>query len=132
MASSNTTTQVPPGYSTPPFPSLYWLIGPDNVVKPAYLYHERDIWRFTLFWTIIIYEAAHLAVGFYAVAMVWWGGRNGLKPAKAKGKRNEATREKEDGGAKVKKLRVLWMVPIVYGLVAGIEAVLAGSVVGLM
>lgn len=131
MASSNTTNPAPPGYFTPPFPSLYWLIGPDQVVQPTYLYHAYDIWRFTLFWTIIIYEAAHLAVGFYAVAMVWWGGRHGLKPAKVNRKK-EATREKGDGGPKVKKLRVLWMVPILYGLVAGIEAVLAGSVVGLM
>jgi len=125
MASSNTTNPAPPDYSTPAFPSLYWLIGPPDVVQPAYLYHKHDIWRFTLFWTILVYEAAHLAVGFYAVAIVWWGGREGLKQAKEKS-------EKGDGGAKVKKLRVLWMVPILYAFVAGVEAVLAGSVVGLM
>lgn len=64
---------------------------------------------------------------------MWWGGTGGLKPAKVR-KREEEDKGKGDGGggAKVKKLRVLWMVPIIYGFVAGVEAVLAGSVVGLM
>ena len=127
MTTSRKTTPVPPKYSTPPFPSLYWLVGPSDVVKPAYLYHNSDIWRFTLFWTIIIYEAVHLTVGFYALGMVWWSSRDGLKPARKK-------HNGEEGGigTKVKKLRILWTVPIIYALVAGVEAVLAGSVVGLM
>ena len=32
----------------------------------------------------------------------------------------------------LQKIKVLWVVPVVYGIVAGVEAVLAGSVVGLM
>ena len=130
MAPHNNTTAITSDYKTPPFPSLYWLIGPPDVVKPAYLYHIRDIWRFTLFWTLIIFEAAHLAVALYAVVIVWWGGRGGLKPSTGKGE----TGKKGGGGegGKVSKLRVLWIVPVVYGVVAGVEAVLAGSVVGLM
>ncbi len=124
----NTTTHIDdPNYKTPPFPSLYWLIGPSDVVHPSYLYHEKDIWRFTLFWTLIIYEAAHLLVATYAVIIVWWGGRNDFLTT-GKGKDEKAA----GGVGRRKKLKVLWMVPIVYGVVAGIEALLAGSVVGLM
>ena len=126
--SHNTSTHIDdPNYRTPPFPSLYWLIGPSDVVEPAYLYHEKDIWRFTLFWTLIIYEATHLLVASYAVTVVWLGGRSDfLKTEKGM----EAS--KAPGISRRKKLKVLWMVPIVYGVVAGVEALLAGSVVGLM
>lgn len=130
MASNNATTPVPPGYVTPSFPSLYWLIGPRDVVQPNYLYHEGDIWRFTLYWTLIVFEAAHLAVAFYAMIMVWWGGRTGLKGPK--GKKEEDRKGKRPPGGKVKKFKMLWIVPVVYAVVAGVEAVLAGSVVGLM
>ncbi|MCJ1276552.1 hypothetical protein MMC21_004358 [Puttea exsequens] len=137
MASSNTKTSVPRDYTTPNFPSLYWLIGPGDVVKPRYLYHIRDIWRFTLFWTILVYEAAHLAVAFYAIAIIWYGGRGGMKPATrmSKGKKEEVEGDKGDGNRNervLEKLKVLWMVPVVYAFVAGVEAVLAGSVVGLI
>jgi hypothetical protein len=138
MISYNTTTEVPTDYITPSFPSLYWLISPPDVVQPAFLYHIRDIWRFTLFWTIIVFEAAHLAVALYAVVIVWWGGRKPSSKAgtgKAGGEKEK--REKEDvgvvkSGGALRKLKVLWVVPVVYGVVAGVEAVLAGSVVGLM
>ena len=127
-ASHNTTTHIDdPDYRTPPFPSLYWLVGPSNVVEPAYLYHEKDIWRFTLFWTIIIFEVTHLLAATYAVIIIWWGGRNDLL------KREKAKAGKGIGGiGRWKKLKILWMVPVVYGVIAGVEALLAGSVVGLM
>ena len=127
---AKTTTVVPENYTTPPFPSLYWLIGPDNLVKPRYLYHVRDVWRFNLFWTIIIFEAVHLLAGTYAVVIVWWGGKVRLKDH---GKEDREGKDKKEGGEESwKKLKVLWMVPVVYGVVAGVEAVMAGSVVGLM
>lgn len=129
-ASANTTTWVPEDYKAPSFPSLYWLIGPENLVQPRFLYHVHDIWRFTLFWTIIIFEAVHLIAGTYAVVIVWWGGRNRLQ---ADGKHNmESKGIKKGGEESLKKIKVLWVVPVVYGIVAGVEAVLAGSVVGLM
>jgi hypothetical protein len=127
-ASRNTTTHVEPGYRTPPFPSLYWLIGPPDIVKPAYLYHHKDIWRFTLFWTLIFLEAAHLLVGTYAVIIVWWGGRSDAR-RDGKGEKGPLPGRGLGGW---RKLKVLWIVPVVYGLVAGLQAVLAGSVVGLM
>ena len=64
------------------------------------------------------------------MVIVWWGGRDGLKED---GKENtEGKGLKRGGGEGVKKNKVLWAVPVLYGILAGVEAVLAGSVVGLM
>ena len=147
-ASSNTTTPVPDRYTTPSFPSLYWLIGPKDVVSPRYLYHLRDVWRFTLYWMIIIFEAAHLAAATYAVAIIWWGGRKqrnglGMSRTKSVGVTNEPAlqmgREESRSNSKAAKpgmkgtgISGMWIVPLVYGVVAGIEAVVAGSVIGLL
>jgi len=67
-----------------------------------YLYYSNDIWRFTLFWTLIIFQAFHLAASGYAVVVQW------------------------------KNWKFMWLVPIVYLIVGGVEALLAGSVVGLI
>jgi hypothetical protein len=98
---SNNPSIIPDNYITPKFPSLYSPI-PPVLSEPQYLYRIQDIWRFTLFWTIILFEGCHLAAGGYAVMVQW------------------------------RKWKIMWLVPLVYMLVAGVEAVLAGSVVGLM
>ena len=114
----------PPDYHTPSFPSLYWLIGPPDVVNPAYLYNWKDIWRFTVFWTILVYEAAHLLTGVYAVIIVWWGSRDD----RVMGGMGRKTRS----GRLLSKFSGMWTVPAVYCIVAGVEAVLAGTAVGLV
>lgn len=101
MSSKNPSSIIPENYQTPTFPSLYSLIPPIRD-EPQYLYHIPDIWRFTLFWTIIFFEGFHLAAGGYALVVQW------------------------------RNWKTMWLVPVVYMLVAGVEAVLAGSVVGLM
>ena len=99
--SGNTTQPIPSGYKTPPFPSLYWFIN-GKADRPQYLYHMSDIWRFTLFWTIIIFELCHFTAGGYAVIVQW------------------------------RNWKIMWIVPLVYMITAGIEAVLAGTAVGLL
>ncbi|MCJ1270670.1 hypothetical protein MMC22_010567 [Lobaria immixta] len=91
---------TPDGYETPRFPGLYSFQAVFR--NPQYLYHARDIWRFTLYWTIIIYEGFHVAASGYAVAVQW------------------------------RNWKMMWMIPPLYMFVAGVEAVLAGSVVGLL
>ena len=61
--------------------------------------------------------------------MVWWGGRNRSRNGK---ENTDGKRVVRGGEEPLKKTRVLWMVPVVYGIVAGVEALMAGSVVGLM
>ena len=92
---------APPNYVTPGFPGLYWpLHAPANT--PQYLYHRSDIWRFTLYWTLIIYGTSHIAASGYAFAVQW------------------------------RHWKLMWIVPIVYLIWAGLQGILAGSVIGLM
>ncbi|KAK9246031.1 hypothetical protein V1506DRAFT_536521 [Lipomyces tetrasporus] len=59
---------IPYGYQTPSFPSLRWPTGPRMETK-YYLYYRYDIWRFTLFWTLILYSAVHAVAGLWAALM---------------------------------------------------------------
>ena|SRR5579862_1004025 len=102
-ASQLAASPAPLDYNTPTFPSLYWPIYPQPG-EASYLYYSRDIWRFTLLWTLIVYGAFHITAGLYAVAMQ----------------------------ARRTKWRVLWVVPVVYAIMSGVEATMAGSIVGLM
>ncbi|CAZ85377.1 unnamed protein product [Tuber melanosporum] len=63
-----TDSITPPGHVPPSFPSLYWPINP-NPGEAAYLYIPRDVWKFTLYWTLIVYAAFHLSAGVWAFAM---------------------------------------------------------------
>jgi len=70
------------------------------------LYFSDDIWRFTLLWTLIIYGVFHLTTAACAVLMQLGKGKQAF--------------------------RWVWIIPITYALIAGIEALMAGSFVGLM
>ncbi|TAQ90912.1 hypothetical protein B7494_g761 [Chlorociboria aeruginascens] len=96
---------APLGYATPPFPSLYW----PYKAKPGvanYLYYTHDIWRYTLLWTLIIFAVFHLTVAGFAVLVQLGKGKSAWQ--------------------------YVWIIPLVYALIAGIEALLAGSIVGLI
>ncbi|KAL4968639.1 uncharacterized protein BDV14DRAFT_145407 [Aspergillus stella-maris] len=91
--------RVPINYVTPPFPSLYDPF-PGRSRVAFYLYHTQDIWRFTLYWTLIFYMGCYLGVAAIALLMQ---GRN---------------------------WRICIGVPVIYAVVGALEAVLAGSIVG--
>jgi hypothetical protein len=96
---------APSDYETPPFPSLYWPYPPSSGVG-SYLYYSHDIWRFTLLWTLIMFAVFYLAAAALAVCTHLWKGPSSWK--------------------------YLWIIPLVYAAVAGVEALLAGSIVGSM
>ncbi|KAL8994893.1 MAG: hypothetical protein Q9169_005267 [Polycauliona sp. 2 TL-2023] len=83
------------------FPALYW---PISVLpgEPQYLYTVQDAWRFTLFWTLIVFEVCHLVASGYALAVQW------------------------------RNWKVIFGVVLAYLVLAGVEALMAGSVVGLL
>ncbi|KAL2257547.1 hypothetical protein VTK26DRAFT_9497 [Humicola hyalothermophila] len=92
----------PPDTATPPFPSLFWPPQRSSVI----LYELDEMWKFTLFWTLILYGLFHLgAVGVAVLMQV--------------GKRRS-------------NWKYLWLVPLIYASIAGAEALVAGSVVGLI
>ena len=95
------SNRIPINYQTPSFPSLYDPL-PAHHKQAYYLYYTRDIWRFTLYWTLIFYAATHLTVAG-CVSLTH-----------------------------CRNWSVIWLVPLVYSFIAGLEGLLAGSIVGLM
>lgn len=68
--------------------------------KPYYLYDPTDIWRFTVVWTLLFYGAVHLVVAGWTCVIQW------------------------------RNWKVIWLVPVIYVVIGGLEAIVAGSVVG--
>ncbi|OTB08010.1 hypothetical protein M426DRAFT_217800 [Hypoxylon sp. CI-4A] len=99
----STCNNYPPeNYHSPSFPSLHWP--PQDELHA--IYTIWDSWRFTLLWTLILYAVFHFGAAGIAFAM------------------------------QIGKPRSVWkymlVVPVVYGLVAGAEALFTGSIVGLV
>lgn len=96
-------TDYPPiNYTTPSWPSLFWPPLDDRYV----LYKLSDMVRFTLFWTLVMFAVFHWAV--IGIALFVQIGK----------RRTNWT--------------YLWTIPIIYSGIAGIEALVAGSVTGAM
>ncbi|KAK8048659.1 hypothetical protein PG994_010389 [Apiospora phragmitis] len=92
----------PSNYQVPAFPSLSW---PPESCYYA-LYNIWDSWRFTLLWTFILYAIFHIAAAAAALAMQI-------------GKRRTTW-------------KYMWTVPVIYALIAGIEALFTGTVTGVV
>ncbi|KAJ4292293.1 hypothetical protein N0V88_005925 [Collariella sp. IMI 366227] len=93
---------TPAQYTVPPFPSLFWPPQKSTII----LYELDEMWKFTLFWTLILYGLFHL--GAVGVALLMQGGK------------------------RMSSWKYLWLVPVVYALIAGAEALIAGTLVGLI
>lgn len=96
----------PAGYSTPRFPSLNIDTLYDETDDRRYtLYYIADVWYYTTLWTLIVYIFFHLgAVGIAMFTHSW-------------------TKS---------SWKYIWVVPLSYILVAGVEALISGSIVGVM
>ena len=124
---------IPLAYTTPKFPSLYWPIN----AKPGeaqYLYYLGDTWRFTVYWTLITYGAAHLLVSLSATLMQ-------LRSAFVRRRRMQEDSWKRLSPQNKKllgenpvgeTLTWVWLIPLVYLVIGGVEALLAGSLLGLI
>lgn len=94
----------PDRYSTPPFPSLNVQTTYDRTLRKIYtLFYVKDVWRYTVLWTIIVYVLFHVAAVIIALST---------------------------HGRRISTWRYLWVLPIVYIFIAGLQAVVTGSIVG--
>ena len=139
-SSPRMSDRIPANYRSPPFPSLYWPINP-LPSQTQFLFYASDIWRFTLFWTLISYVVCFGIVGIWGWVMVALGASStARKPAVSgppqhsrKGDGSRVDFKRHWGWSWVRGdwwygAGWLWCVMIV----GGVEAVLGGSVVGLM
>jgi hypothetical protein len=106
MASSTHQVDVeypPVDYVVPTFPDLQW---PPNGDRFNAIYTIADSWRFTMLWTIILYGLFHVGAAGIALVMLMGKRRSNWK--------------------------FMWAVPLVYFAIAGLEALVAGSIVGVV
>lgn len=89
----------PLSYEEPPFPALYWPF-PVNGPQCTYLYDAEPMWRFTLYWTLIMVGGVHLVAAAYACAIQF------------------------------RNWKLIWIAPLVYAVLGTVEALIAGNVVG--
>lgn len=59
---------VPVGYTTPSFPSLYWPLGPQTPkYQRLFLYYLFDVWKFTVYWFLILFGGIHAIAAVMAI-----------------------------------------------------------------
>lgn len=102
LSSRRSTTRQGCDAIRPSFPSLHWPVESCDYA----IYYLWDSWRFTLLWTLILYGIFHLSAAGVALFVQVGKHRSTWK--------------------------YLWAVPIVYAFTAALEALVAGSVVGVL
>lgn len=96
----------PKSYHSPRFPSLNVETLADTTDDRRYtLFYLSDIVRFTVIWTLIVYALFHLGAVLVAFS---------------------------SHGFKKSSWKYLWLTPAVYLVIASLEAVLSGTIVGLL
>ncbi|KAI6246807.1 hypothetical protein HI914_04926 [Erysiphe necator] len=96
---------APLDYVTPSWPSLYWPFT-KKIDIPKYLYFTHDIWFYTLLWTLVMFALTHGIVAMIGVIMQIGKGH--------------------------RSWQYVWAIPLANIIIGGIEAFLAGSVVGVV
>lgn len=124
---------VPNSYSTPDWPALYWPVRADPG-EAQYLYYVSDIYRYVVYWTLACVGAAHIFVATWAVLMQF-------RSAKLRrtylntpvGRKLTAKNRKLLGENPISEtMGWVWLVPLIYIVLGGLEATFAGSMVGLV
>jgi len=134
MSAATRYSNTPPlSYTTPPFPSLYWPVRA-RPGEPKYLYALNDIWRYTLYWTLITVLAAHIVVAAWAVLAQFLSANQRRKfLASSSGQRLSSKNRKLIGQNPIgETVGWVWLIPVVYLVIGGVEALLGGSLVGVV
>lgn len=73
---------------------------PVGVQQAYYLYNPSDIVRFTVYWTLLLAGGIHLIVALWACMIQW------------------------------KNWKLIWIAPLLFTILGGIEALVSGAIVG--
>ncbi|ODV79212.1 uncharacterized protein CANTADRAFT_51857 [Suhomyces tanzawaensis NRRL Y-17324] len=70
------SVNIPIGYIRPHFPSLYWPLGASLLrYQQSFLYYGVDIWRFTVYWSLIMFGGFYIVAALIAVFNVEFNNR---------------------------------------------------------
>lgn len=124
---------VPFSYSVPDWPALYYPARAEPG-EAQYLYYVSDIYRYVVFWTLICVGAAHFFVATWAVLMQFHSAKlRGAYLSTPVGRKLTSKNRKLLGENPFSEtLSWVWLVPLVYIVLGGLEALFAGSIVGLI
>lgn len=134
MAAASYTNTQPVAYTTPPFPSLYWPFHVSPGVA-QYLYSTTDIWRFTLYWTLITIPLAHFFAAITAILMQFSSAyqcRMYISKPATRAKLSAKNKKLLGERPMRNTLKWVWVIMGVYMIIGAIEALIAGSLVGLV
>ncbi|QPG73346.1 hypothetical protein FOA43_000656 [Brettanomyces nanus] len=137
---------VPVGYIPPPFPSLYWPLGPSKIMyKKSFLYYSKDVWRFTVCWCIIMIVAFYTSAAAIVILTHYRGTNYGINIKgttwldESRDTNNagvpDLTRRKKQSliSSMVKSnKKFLLLVVLVYLVIAAFEGFVAGSLIGVL
>ena len=123
----------PLAYSVPDWPALYY---PVRAVpgEAQYLYYLSDIYRFVVYWTLACVGSAHLFVAIWAVLMQFSSANQRRKYLNTPAGKTLSSKNKKLLGENPvgETLGWVWLIPLVYIVIGGLEALFAGSFVGLI
>ncbi|TXT12994.1 hypothetical protein VHUM_01395 [Vanrija humicola] len=124
---ADTSTQDKHNYTVPRFPSLYNPSLSSTIQQRGYFLHNAEaIWRFTFYWTLILFTSTFLACAALASANIVLS-RNlfsrAASAASSIGRRRPRTRRRPP-------LYLVLLIPLVMAAIAAFVALVSGTVVG--
>lgn len=117
---------------TPGFPSLYWPFSAAPG-EAKYLDSVHDVWRFTLYWTLITVSGAHVLVAAWAILMHFvsaYQRRAYLRDPRIARKLSSKSKKLLGEHPVRDTFTYVWIILAVYMAIGAMEAFIAGSIVG--
>ncbi|VEU20953.1 DEKNAAC101841 [Brettanomyces naardenensis] len=145
--SATQNNEAPIGYVTPEFPSLHWPLGASKMkYNRAFLYYTEDVWKFCVFWSLIMMIGFYMAATVIAILTHYRGTSYNLY---MKGARRINDERQADDNTEVAKFarsesrslisrmvtsnkKYLPLVVVVYIIVGAFEGFVAGSLIGVL
>lgn len=111
------SSNIPIGYVVPKFPSIFWPLGAHSSQFHAlFLYYARDMWKFTFYWTMVLFCGFYFFTGLIA-GLIYF--------------RNKVKNSKSPTMGTVVVIESLVIV-FLYTSVGILQGVICGSIVGLL
>ncbi|CAL9736682.1 hypothetical protein MOSE0_K05270 [Monosporozyma servazzii] len=124
---------IPVGYQTPAFPSLYWPLA-NQQYSLAFLYNISDIWKFTLYWCLILNGIFYLGAAMWAIISHnnHTYRNNYVYHIWTRDPHHDHTRNTNKNRSKDAEFKLPIMIFCIYMLYAGVQGLVTGTVMGFL